>query len=79
LELLRLAGQGDIKRFFDQIEEICGGFSGFDRVRMYLEDFVHLRQALQPLRAAYLAGPFGDDSYFDEALRTTRRREQAAD
>jgi hypothetical protein len=74
---LRLAGKGDIKYLFDRAEEVRAAIDSHDRVGIALDDYRRLGECLRSLREAYRFGPFGDGSYFDKALRTIERREQA--
>ena len=65
-EKLRLAGSGDIKRFFDRVEE---SRREFEAVR---KDFNAGRLALnrlEPLASEYQVGPFGPDSFLEKTLR----------
>jgi hypothetical protein len=63
---LRLAGRGDIKRFFDQVE---------DRRREFEKDRQTFRTGLASLRGLtdlahhYQVGPFGDGSLFAKTLQ----------
>jgi hypothetical protein len=65
LARLRLAGRGDIKRYFDQVE---------DRRRDFEKDRHNFRtgfaalQRLEPLMQVYREGPFGDGSLFAKTL-----------
>ena len=63
---LRLAGQGDIKRLFDQIEEKR---REFERVRTDWARCQEFASDLQPLSLVARSGPFGDDSLFAKTLR----------
>ena len=62
---LRLAGRGDIKCLFDQVE---------DRRRDFEKDGHNFRaglaalQRLDPLTQVYREGPFGDGSLFSKTL-----------
>ncbi len=64
---LRLAGTGDIKRFFDQVEDRRPDFEK-DR-HNFRAGFAEL-QRLSPLAQVYREGPFGDGSLFAKTLAT---------
>jgi hypothetical protein len=67
IEKLRLAGRGDIKRFFDQVEEIR---PEFDALRLdWVAGRRFLTDDLKPLWSQFQLGPFGDDSMFTKTLR----------
>jgi hypothetical protein len=75
LRRLRLAGNGDIKRFLDRVE---AARVGFDAAR---QDYTAGRLALaqlQPLATEYKDGPFGTDSLFEKTLRKFRGDKKAA-
>jgi hypothetical protein len=63
---LRLAGKGDIKRFFDQVEEKRSAFET-DR-RTYKTGLAALRR-LDPLSQIYRHGPFGHGSLYGKTLQ----------
>lgn len=63
---LRLAGRGDIKRFFDQVEERR---IAFEVARKSLRTGVAALQHLDDLSQVYRDGPFGDGSLFAKTLR----------
>jgi hypothetical protein len=63
---LRLAGRGDIKRFFDQVEERRAQFELARK--SYKAGRAALLQ-LAPLTQVYQEGPFGDGSLFAKTLR----------
>ena len=66
IEKLRLAGSGDIKRFFDRVEE---SRSEFEAVRKdYNAGRLALNQ-LEPLSSEYQVGPFGPGSFLEKTLR----------
>ena len=75
LRKLRLAGSGDIKRFFDRVEESRREFEvarkDFNAGRMALNQ-------LEPLSAEFQEGPFGGDSFFEKALRKIENEATAA-
>jgi hypothetical protein len=72
---LLVAGRGDIKRFFDRLEELR---RKFDKLRNQQNALGMIWQDVQPLQAGVNAGLFGDDSIFAKALRTTLTPEQVA-
>jgi hypothetical protein len=73
-EILELAGKGDIKRWFDVIEDHRQG-----AVRQYdQEEYVKVMQQLQTLQRGVGDDAFGDGSLFSKVLRTTLDRDQAA-
>ncbi len=63
---LRLAGRGDIKRFFDQVEDRRSAFE-IDR-QSFKTGLAALRR-LDDLSQSYHEGPFGDGSLFAKTLR----------
>ena len=62
---LRLAGRGDIKRFFDQVEDRR---PDFERDRHNFRAGFATLQRLNPLAQVYQEGPFGDGSLFAKTL-----------
>ncbi len=72
---LLLAGRGDIKRFFDRIEEMRERFTKGQNDQ---NQFARLWQEVQPLRNAYHAGFFGEESIYAKTLRATLTPEQVA-
>jgi hypothetical protein len=62
---LRLAGRGDIKRFFDAAEERR---RAFDRARTDVKAGVRSLQDLAPLIADFREGPFGSESIYSKTL-----------
>jgi hypothetical protein len=62
---LQLAGRGDIKRFFDRVEDRRRAFE-FERKRY--RTGVDALQRLNDLSHLYDVGPFGDDSLFAKIL-----------
>jgi hypothetical protein len=70
---LRLAGQGDIKRFFDRVAEIkrkaADGQSNPNQ---------NIWQEIQPMQVELNTGLFGDESLFGKTIKRTLDREQAA-
>jgi hypothetical protein len=71
---LRLAGRGDIKRFFDQVE---GRRSQFEIARKSFKSGHAALLALTPLTKVYQEGPFGDGSLFAKTLRKVRDDREA--
>jgi hypothetical protein len=69
---LLLAGRGDIKRFFDRVEEAKRRFLlvANDQNRNVMED-------IQPLQLALNAGIFVEDSIFAKAVKTILSEEQS--
>jgi hypothetical protein len=72
---LQLAGRGDIKRFFDRVEELR---RKFQTVRTDQNRIGEIVQAMQPLQMTLRAGVFTESSLFAKALRTTLTSEQSA-
>jgi hypothetical protein len=70
---LLVAGRGDIKRFFDRIEEVRKRFTKNQNDQ---NQFAQLWQEVQPLRNAYHAGFFGEESIYAKALKATLTPEQ---
>jgi hypothetical protein len=66
---LRLAGKGDVKRFFDQVEERRGRF---DKERRNYQSGLAALKGLNDLSLIYTEGPFGDGSLFAKTLRRIR-------
>jgi hypothetical protein len=70
---LHLAGRGDIKRFFDRIDEAKR------RYLLVMNDQNHnVWQDVQPLQTALNVGIFGSESIFAKTVKTTLSDEQAA-
>jgi hypothetical protein len=70
---LQLAGRGDIKRFFDKVDEAKRRFllaSNNQNNNIWME--------INPLQTALSVGIFGDDSIFAKSIKTTLSNEQAA-
>jgi len=63
---LRLAGAGDIKRFFDRVE---AARLEFETIRQSYEAGRQALNDLEPLANEYKTGPFGTDSLFEKTLR----------
>ena len=70
---LLLAGRGDIKRFFDRVEEVRKRFTKGQNDQ---NQFAQLWQEVQPFRNAYHAGFFGEESIYTKALKATLTPEQ---
>jgi hypothetical protein len=62
---LRLAGRGDIKRFFDAVEDKR---REFERDRHSLRTGLEALRRLEPLSQVFNEGPFGDGSLFAKTL-----------
>jgi hypothetical protein len=62
---LQLAGRGDIKRFFDQVEDKR---AEFEKDRLTFRTGLAALQRLYPLTQVYRDGPFGDGSLFAKTL-----------
>jgi hypothetical protein len=62
---LRVAGRGDIKRFFDQVEDRR---REFERDRRSFKTGLAALGRLTPLSRIYQEGPFGDGSLFAKTL-----------
>lgn len=72
---LQLAGRGDVKRFFDKLEEKR---ARFDLVKRDRNKFGNFYQEIIPLQAMLAAGLFREGSLFSKTLRSTLNDEQAA-
>ncbi len=70
---LQLAGRGDIKRFFDRVEELR---RKFQLVKTDQNRIGEILQEIQPLQVNFQTGPFGDASIFAKTLNTTLTSEQ---
>jgi hypothetical protein len=70
---LRLAGQGDIKRFFDRVAELKRKVA-----RVQNDPNQNIWQDVQPLQGELNAGIFGDESFFAKTVKRTLDRDQAA-
>jgi hypothetical protein len=73
---LLLAGRGDIKRFFDRIEEVKKKFAP-QKNDHFQNQIQQIWQEIQPLQTAYNSGLFGVDSIYAKAIRATLTPEQA--
>jgi hypothetical protein len=70
---LQVAGRGDIKRFFDRVEETKRRFESVKN-----NQFNNIWQEIQPLQTELNSGLFGDDSFFAKTVKRTLNEEQAA-
>lgn len=71
---LMLAGRGDIKRYFDEVEAVRREFMV---VRRDQEKFNQIWQKIQPLQTKLQSGIYTDDSFFLKTVHTTLTSEQA--
>ena len=72
---LTLAARGDMKRFFDQVEEVRRKFL---KVKNDPNGINNVWQEIQPLQQKQAAGLFGDTSFFAKTIRKTLTDEQQA-
>jgi len=72
---LHLAGRGDIKRLFDQVEELR---KKFQLVKNDQNKFNEFWQDVQPFQVVFSQGAFGPGSFFDKTLKNTLSSEQSA-
>ena len=72
---LALAGRGDTKRFFDEVEEAR---RKFDEVKNDQAAFNGIWQEIQPLQQKLQRGLFGPTSLYAKTVRKTLTAEQAA-
>jgi hypothetical protein len=70
---LRLAGRGDIKRFFDKVEELKRKYE-----RGQNDPNANIWQEIQPLQVELNSGLFGDNSLYAKTIRRTLNHDQAA-
>jgi hypothetical protein len=70
---LKLAGNGDLKRFFDRVAALKRGSAELQR-----NPNANLAHELQPLQAELAAGLFGDGSIFGKTIGKTLDADQAA-
>jgi hypothetical protein len=81
---LRLAGRGDIERFFDLVERKQEKYrerfvmNDDENQRELLNWVIEMARDVQPLRNTLQNSPFGDGSLFSKALKTHLTSEQAA-
>jgi hypothetical protein len=73
---LQLAGRGDIKRFFDRVDEVR---KKFQLVKNDQNKFQQIWQDIQPLQTTLSAGLFDDSSIFRKTLRKSLTDEQSAE
>lgn len=73
---LLLAGRGDIKRFFDKVDEVRKKFTK-DKNFNFQNQFQQVWQEIQPLQTTFNAGLFGADSIYGKAIHATLTPEQA--
>jgi hypothetical protein len=72
---LKVAGQGDIKRFYDRVEDVKRKFV---RMSTGLEPNVNIWQDVQPMQNEIYIGLFGDDSMLHKTIQKTLSDEQRA-
>jgi hypothetical protein len=72
---LELAGRGDIKRYFEDVEVLRRRFRSLRRDQERLNE---LWREIQPLQSRLAAGLFGEGSLFRKSLRRTLNPEKAA-
>ena len=70
---LRLAGRGDIKRFFDKVEALKRKFQLGQN-----DPNTNIWNEIQPLQVELNTGLFGDDSLYAKTIRRTLSPDQAA-
>jgi hypothetical protein len=70
---LRLAGRGDIKRFFDKVEGLKRKFQQGQN-----DPNTNIWQEIQPLQVELNTGLFGDDSLYAKTIRRTLSPDQTA-
>jgi hypothetical protein len=70
---LRLAGRGDIKRFFDRVDEAKRRY-----LRVMNDQNHNIWQDVQPLQSELNGGLFGEESIFTKTVKKTLSNEQAA-
>jgi hypothetical protein len=71
---LQLAGRGDIKRFFDRVEDRR---RGFETERQRFQTGLAALKRLNDLSEIYQKGPFGDGSLFAKTLRKIQDDQKA--
>jgi len=69
---LKIAGRGDIKRFFDRVEELKRRFQA------QTDPNANIWQEIQPLQIEINAGLFGDNSIYAKTIRSTLTGDQTA-
>ena len=75
---LRLAGRGDLKRFFDRVEEKRRKFQDRTQNPRAGNDINAVFQEIRPLQAKLQVGLFGDGSLFAKTIRTILDPKQVA-
>jgi hypothetical protein len=70
---LRVAGRGDIKRFFDRVEGLKRKFQQGQN-----DPNTNIWQEIQPLQVELNAGLFGDDSIYAKTIKRTLNPDQTA-
>jgi hypothetical protein len=70
---LRLAGRGDIKRFFDKVEALKRKFQQGQN-----DPNTNIWQEIQPLQVELNTGLFGDNSLYAKTIARTLNHDQAA-
>jgi hypothetical protein len=70
---LQLAGRGDIKRFFDEVQEKR---QRFEEDRQDFNAGLAALRRLDPLTRVYQEGPFGDGSLFAKTLRKIKEEKK---
>jgi hypothetical protein len=71
---LLVAGRGDIKRFFDLVEQTR---KKFDKLKNDQNQLGMIWQEIQPLQATFNSGLFNDESIFTKAIKATLSHDQA--
>ena len=72
---LMLAGQGDIKRYFDRVDDLKQKYTGDGSGKSANANTIW--QDMQPLQIELLGGLFGADSIFAKTIRSTLDADQA--
>ena len=72
---LVLAGRGDIKRFFDKVEEKR---KKFDKVKTDQNKLGEIYQELVPLQVTLNSGLFSDDSFYAKTLKKLLNQDEEA-
>ena len=72
---LTLSAQGDMKRFFDEVEQLKVKFRGMRQNRDAVND---LFGEMQPIQTKMTVGLFGEKSLFQKTVRTTLTEDQIA-
>jgi hypothetical protein len=71
---LRLAGRGDVRRFFDRVTELRKKIDGMKNDQNKINEIF---QQIQPIQQELNTGLFGQGSLFDKTVRTILTAEQA--